>query len=172
VKYFLSGCLALLLLSGCELYGTVGGDDANIPGGLPHKLQGEWLSYQYDNPSDSYTITGTEITYNGGVAISPDYNYTGTIRYVSNYSSDSGLIIIEYTSKPSYTNNGGHNGNDFFALYYRNLKSKTMQMANTTLLGPNTCVDTATLDEAIKKFTRMNMGNYVDWGNVQPFVRQ
>jgi hypothetical protein len=169
MKYFLNTCMVLLLLSGCNLYGTVGGDDINISGGLPYKLQGEWLSYSYNNPSDGYIITDTEIAYNGGGAISPDFDYTGTIRFVSNYNSDSGLIIIEYTSRPSYT---GYNGNDFFAIYYRNLKANTMQMANTTIRPANTCPDTATLEEAVEKFTRMQMGNYVDWGVVQPFTRQ
>jgi hypothetical protein len=169
-KFLYAGLLAAVLaLSGCDLYGTVGGDDTNIPGGLPLQLQGEWLSFSYGNPSDSYTITGTEITYDDGSGGAWNMGYTGTIRFVSNYSSSSGLIVIEYTVRPTYA---GYNGNDFFAIYYRHLTTNTMQMANTTILGPNTCPDTATLDEAVKKFTRMTMGNYVDWSIVQSFEKQ
>jgi hypothetical protein len=160
---------AVLALSGCDLYGKVGGDDSNIPGGLPFQLQGEWLSFSYGNPSDSYTVTNAEIKYDDGGAGGGTMSYTGTIRFVSNYSSSSGVIIIEYTVRPAY---GGYNGNDFFAVYYRNVTANTMQMANTTVLGPNTCPDTETLDEAVKKFTRMRMGNYVDWSVVQPFEKQ
>ncbi|GHV18837.1 hypothetical protein FACS189493_8450 [Spirochaetia bacterium] len=155
----------VLVLSGCDIYGKVGGDDGNIPGGLPFQLQGKWRS----SPGDNYVITDTEITYDGGVGISGGTNYTGTIRFVSNYSPDSGLIIIEYTVKPAYS---GYNGKDFFAIYYKDLTANTMQMANATILGPNTCPDTATLEEAVEKFTRMQMGNYVDWSFVQPFTRQ
>jgi hypothetical protein len=160
---------AALVLSGCDLYGTVGGDDTNIAGALPYLLPGKWLSYSYGNPSDSYTITDTEITYDDGSGGAWSMGYTGTIRFVSNYSSSSGVIIIEYTRPPTYD---GYNGNDFFAIYYRNLTANTMQMANATILGPNTCPDTATLDEAVRKFTRMQMGNYINWSIVQPFEKQ
>jgi hypothetical protein len=161
---------AALAVSGCDLYGKVGGDDGNIPGGLPFQLQGKWRSYSYGNPSDGYTITDTEITYDDGSGGAWGMGYTGTIRFVSNYSSASGVIIIEYTIPPTYD---GYNGNDFFAIYYKELTATTMKMANTTLLNEgNTCPDTATLKEAVEKFTRMQMGNYVNWSFVQSFTRQ
>jgi hypothetical protein len=163
---FLPFFLGVLFFPRCELYGKVGGDDANIEGALPYLLQGEWryIPTSSGAPADSYVITGTALTYSygGGGA---DTDYAGDIRFVSNYSADSGLIIIEYTVKPSYS---GYNGNSFFAIYYRGLSSNSVQLANTTVLPAYTCPDTATLEEAKAKFTRMTMGNYVDWSVVQP----
>jgi hypothetical protein len=167
VSWWLKIVILVICLAGCELYGTVGGDNGNIPGALPYLLQGEWFFYSYGNPSDGYKITNTELWYDddglGGM------NYHGNIRFVSNYSSGAGVIIIEYLAGgyPTYTMNGGHNGNAFFAVYYRNLKADSVQLANATTLPLNTCPDTATLEEAIAQFTRMKAGNYVNWGTVQ-----
>jgi hypothetical protein len=159
----------ILLFSGCELYGKVGGDDTNIEGALPTLLRGEWryIPTTSGAPADGYIITGTTIKYGyeGGTT---DMDYEGTIKFVSNYSSCSGLIIIEYTTKPTYS---GHNGNDFFAIYYRIRSSNLIQMANTTTLPAYTCPDTSTLEEAKTKFTRMTIGNYVDWSVAMPQTR-
>jgi hypothetical protein len=159
----------LLLFSGCDLYGKVGGDDTNIQGALPDLLRGEWAYTPpgSDIPSEAYRISGDTISYGYGSGSSPT-DYTGTIRFVSNYSSDSGLIIIEYASPPSYTL---YNGLSFFAIYYRNLRPDTVQLANAINLADYSAPDTATLEEAVRKFTRMRMGNYVDWGVVQPQKR-
>jgi hypothetical protein len=156
----------ILLLAGCELYGKVGGDDTNIPGALPNLLQGEWayIPPGSDIPSEIYRISGDTISYGYGAGPSLT-DYTGTVRFVSNYSTDSGLIIIEYSIPPSYAQ---YNGFSFFAVYYRNLRSGTVQLANAIKLGDYSSPDTATLEEAVAKFTRMTMGNYVDWSIVQP----
>jgi hypothetical protein len=156
---------AILLFSGCELYGKVGGDDTNIEGALPDLLRGEWayIPPGSDIPSEVYRISGDTISYGYGSG-SSSTDYTGTIRFVSNYSSDSGLIIIEYSSPPSYAL---YNGLSFFAIYYRNLRSGTVQLANA--INPDySAPDTVTLEEAIGKFSRMRMGYYVNWGVVQP----
>jgi hypothetical protein len=160
---------ALLFFPGCELYGKVGGDDANIEGALPYLLQGEWAYIPTTSgaPSDGYVITSTTIEYSYRGART-DMDYKGEIRFVSNYNSNSGLIIIEYTKKPTYA---GYNGNDFFAIYYRIHSSNLMRMANTTTLPAYTCPDTATLEEAKAKFTRMTMGKYVDWSVAMPQTR-
>ena len=159
----------LLLLSGCELYGKIGGDDTNIQGALPELLRGEWVYAPpgSDIPSERYVIEEDTIQYGygGGDA---DTNYRGDIRFVSNYSTTSGVIIIEYTEAPHYEK---YNGNSFFGIYYRNLKSDTVQLANAINLGDMSAPDTATLEKAIAKFTRLQTGNYVDWGNVQPQKR-
>jgi hypothetical protein len=156
----------LLLFSGCDLYGKVGGDDTNIQGALPDLLRGEWayIPPGSDILSEAYRISGDTVSYGYGGGSSPT-DYTGTVRFVSNYSSDSGLIIIEYSSPPSYAL---YNGLSFFAIYYRNLRSDMVQLANAIDLGDYSSPDTATLEEAVAKFTRMTMGNYVDWGVVQP----
>jgi hypothetical protein len=159
----------IILFSGCELYGTVGGDDANIEGALPYLLQGEWAYIPQTSgaPADGYIITGTTVEYVYDKGSSPT-NYKGTIEFVSNYNSDSGLIIIKYTVRPTYT---AYNNKDYFAIYYRNLRSDSVQLANTTTLPDYTCADTATLEEAKAKFTRMTMGNYVSWSIVQSQTR-
>jgi hypothetical protein len=158
----------LLILAGCELYGRIGGDGANIQGTLPELLRGEWVYTPPGSgaPAERYFIEGDTIWYNGGGY--SEYDYEGTIEFVSNYSADSGVIIIEYARRPSYFN---YNDNPFTAIYYKNLKKDTVQMANVIKLGGNNCADTITLDEAIQKFTRLQTANFVDWSVVQPQTR-
>jgi hypothetical protein len=162
---FLSG--AALLFSGCELYGEVGGDGASIPGALPDLLHGRWayIPPGSDIPSEAYTVTGDTIEYGYGGINDVETGFKGVIRFVSNFSSDSGVIIIEYTVRPSYHL---YNNLGFFGIYYRNLKADTVQLANATNFPDYSAPDTATLEEAVAKFTRMRMGLYVDWGVVQP----
>jgi hypothetical protein len=158
---------AAILFSGCELYGTAGGDDANIEGALPSLLAGKWV-FPQESPDEIYTITGTTITYTS--ASDPRFGYEGAVEFVSNYKSDSGLIIIKYTAKPTFSK---YNGKDYFAIYYRNLKSDSVQLANTTVLPvpPSASPDVDSLDEAKAKFTRLTIGNYVDWSIVQSQIR-
>jgi hypothetical protein len=158
---------AVLLLSSCELYGKVGGDDTNIEGALPQQLQGEWA---YTPPgseiaSEVYVITAETIRYGYAGQNDIGTGFAGNIRFVSNYSSGSGVIIIEYTEKPSYDK---YNGLDFFGIYYRNLTAGSVQLANAIAFPDYSAPDTATLDEAVAKFTRMKMGLYVDWSVVNP----
>ena len=154
------------LLTGCELYGKVGGDDTNIQGALPERLRGEWVYTPPGSviPSEKYLIEENAIQYGYGGGES-DTNFEGKIRFVSNYSTDSGVIIIEYTECPHYEN---YNGNSFSAIYYRRLTGDTVQLANVIKLSSLGSADTVTLEEAIGKFTRLQMGSYVDWGVVQP----
>ena len=159
--------LLLLLLAGCELYGKVGGDDINFQGALPELLRGEWVFPWPGIPSERYIIEEDTIEYGYGGGDS-DTNYKGIIRFVSNYSMNSGIIIIEYTERPYYAS---YNGNPFFGIYYRNLKRDTVQLANAINPDGISAPDTATLEEAIGKFTRLNMGSYVNWGRVQPQTR-
>ena len=155
--------IPLLLFTGC--YGEVGEDDMNIPGTLPELLRGEWFYSQPGVPSRSerYIIDKDTVEYGYGGGES-EMDYAGNIRFVSNYSADSGVIIIEYTVPPTFQK---YNGNSFFGIYYRNLKNNTVQLANA-INADYSSPDTATLEEAIEKFTRLKMGNYVDWGVVQP----
>jgi hypothetical protein len=159
--------LAALVFSRCELYGKVGGDGANIEGALPWLLQGEWayIPPHSDRPSEVYTITAETISYGYAGEDNTGTNYAGKIRFVSNYSAGSGVIIIEYTEKPSYAL---YNGLPFFAVYYRNLNEDWVQLANAVNPDQQSAPDTATLEEAVAKFTRMNMGNFVSWPVVQP----
>jgi hypothetical protein len=172
-------CAVTLFFSGCDLYGTIGVDDVNKEGGLPPMLVGEWDYTQpgASDPAEVYTIAGspgTGYTIEYGYGSSPSStDYTGTAVFVSNYSSDSGVIIIKYdpAGKPAYSE---YNGNLFTAVYYRKLHATWVQLANVIALPtpPIVCADTATLEEAKAKFTRMKMGRYVDWSIVQPQRRQ
>jgi hypothetical protein len=161
----------IILFSGCELYGTVGGDDTNIEGALPSLFQGEWAYIPPSSgaSSEGYIINGDDIeyVYHGDDNIGTDFK--GKVVFVSNYSSTSGLIIIEYTVPPTYASY--HDDLLFCATYYRSLRSQSVQLANATTLPYNTCPDTATLAEAKAKFTRMTIGNYVDWSVVKPQTR-
>jgi hypothetical protein len=164
--FFSVGLLTFLFISGCELYGKIGTDDANIQGALPELLRGEWVYIQPGSsvPAERYVIEDNTVQYGYGGGES-DTNYKGTIRFVSNYNNTSGVIIIEYTERPSYPL---YNGNSFFGIYYRNLESDTAQLANSINLAAHySAPDTATLNEAIEKFTRLGMGSFVDWGVVQ-----
>ena len=174
LKVILLNFLLLLFLSNCELYGKVGGADINFQGALPELLRGEWVYIQPGSsaPAERYIIEANTIEYGYGSSsegsTESDTNYKGTIRFVSNYSTDSGVIIIEYTERPHYAL---YNGNSFFGIYYRNLKRDTVQLANAINPDHQSAPDTATLEEAIEKFTRLNMGSYVDWGVVMPQKR-
>jgi hypothetical protein len=44
----------------------------------------------------------------------------------------------------------------------------SVQLANATILPDYSAPDTATLEEAIGKFTRAKIGSYVDWSVVLP----
>jgi hypothetical protein len=162
---------AALFFSGCDLYGTAGGNDVNIPGSLPFLLRGKWVYVQPGNsvPAEQYTITGAAIEYGYGGGSSV-YDYAGAIAFVSNYDSGSGVIIIEYdpAKKPGYSR---YNNGNFGAVYYRNLQDDSVRLANAINLSDMSAPDTATLDEAVKKFTPMMMGVYINWGNVQPQKR-
>jgi hypothetical protein len=180
IGFFCIG-IFLFLFVGCELYGKVGGANVNLPGLLPEMLRGEW---SYTQPgatevAERYIIQKTTVTDNNNEDIEEDFiqygmdtktntNYKGIVRFVSNYSETSGVIIIEYTEKPSYA---FYNGNSFFGIYYRIIDNDTIQIANSINPDGLSAPDTATLNEAKEKFTRFNMGTYVNWGTVQPQKR-
>ena len=162
----------LLFLAGCDLYGKLGLDDTNIPGSLPDRLLGEWVFPASGMAAERYLIKKTganeyTIQYGYGGGASP-FDFKGIIRFVSNYNDSTGVIIIEYTEQPSYPL---YNGNSFLGIYYQKLRENTVQLANAINLGNYGSPDTAALDEAIEKFTRFKMRNFVDWGVVQPQTR-
>ena len=164
--------LFLLFITGCDLYGEAGEDDINVSGTLPETLVGEWIFPVVEFPSERYLIDAGAVQYGYGGssegATESVYDYKGNIRFVSNYSDTSGVIIVEYTDRPSYSK---YNGNSFFAIYYQNLKSETVQLANAINLSDLSAPDTETLEEAVEKFTLFKMGKFVNWGHVQPQTR-
>lgn len=164
-KKVLSAVLVLgflaAVMGGC---GTVGDDDTNYPGILPASLAGKWV-FDSDN---NYEIKGKTLKYVsmfGGT----DYGFEGIIEFVSNYSNRSGIIIYKYTTGIPEA------GKPYSGTYYQNLNSNTVQLANVwDLTAPGdwgASADTKTLEEAINKFTKGKMGNYVNWANVQPYKK-
>ena len=173
VKRFLTGGFVLLaiiaIITGCN---SDLEDDTNYPGVLPEGLTGKWV-FNVDDYYEVIPVDGQIGTLQyTSVWDGTDYGYEGIIRFISNYSESSGIIILEFTdgapdaSKP------------FTGIYYQNLNASTVKLANVINLKAvaegdyaNYCVDTETLEEAITKFTRGNSGKYVDWSNVIPYTK-
>ena len=157
------GFLAVVL--SCD--SNIADDDANVPGDLPETLRGEWVSIPPGSttPADYYVIEADTLQYVFDDPEWGNFGYKGNIRFVSNYSSSSGIIIIEYTQGVSDP------GKSFAGIYYRNLTNSTVQLANA--INPDySPADTATLNEAKTKFTRNKMDTYVSWGVVQPYTKK
>ena len=160
VKRVLFTGLVLVLLAGflggCK---TEPADDGvNKPGSLPNGLVGKWATAY-----DSFEITTGAIKYDDG---GYDYGYEGTIEFVSNYDSKSGLIIVKYTT-------GGNATKPYHAIYYLNFTTGTVELNNTsdsTVADYN--ADTATLEQAKEKFTKGSMGNYMDFSYSTPYTKQ
>ena len=153
--------MALVLFAAVSVSCSLDGkrdDDINTPGDLPNLLLGEWRA-----DLDGYSIKASTLRYIDDFG----FGYTGTISFVSNYGSDSGVIIVNYTVPPSV----GYNGNPYTAVYYRNLTGNAVQLANVIDLSDYSSADTTSLEEAKEKFTRSEMVNYVDWSLVSPFSK-
>lgn len=171
-RYALSLGLLLALLAACDLYGTVGMEDTNFPGTLPELLRGEWVFPEPATgapPADGYIIrTGEGDTLRYIDHSGAGFSFKGNIVFVSNWSGTSGVMIIRFIEYPDWD---GHNGNSYSAIFYRNLGTSSVQLANAIVLSDLSAPDTATLEEAIENFTRGRIGRYVDWGAVQPQTR-
>ena len=155
MKRFLFAGLVLFLLTalfgGCKLDGAE--DDVNQPGTLPGGLVGKWTTaYDYFEISKS---ANTEIVKydDGGYG----FGYEGIIKFVSNYDSKSGVIIIQYTTGAPDA------ARPFHAIYYLDFTGRTISLNNTfDATAADYNADAATLEEAAGKFTKGNMGNYID----------
>ena len=152
----------VVALGGCAADGIEEIDDTNYPGDLPTLLIGEW-----GFATETYTIEENSLEYVFLDEEWGDFGYKGEISFVSNYSPNSGVIIIRYTEFPPF----GDSTKPYTAFYYRNLGNNTVQLANVINQGDFSSADTATLEEAIAKFTRGQMGNFVDWSVVNPQIR-
>jgi hypothetical protein len=161
---FLGFCFLapFLFFFSCELYGDLGDNSGNTEGSLPALLTGTWSS-----GTDGYVISADTLSYDEGINGGMGYSYTGTIRYVSNFTPAAGIIIIEYTAPPFWTEPPG----SFFGVYYRNLTRTSVQLANS--INPDrSAPETRTLEEAAAKFTQAREGDFVNWGIVQSQRRQ
>ena len=147
VAVLISGFLTAALAS-C---GKLGYDDTNYPGELPEQLIGIWDS----DYSEVYDITAGNFNYDGGGF----GDFAGTIEFVSNYSANSGVIIIKYTSPPPTTEWYTYIPDyDYFGVYYRNLTAATVDLSNS--YDPDGVTETATKEAAMAKFTKSGMAIY------------
>ena len=137
-------------------------DEADHTADLPDGLIGIWASAH-----DRYIIRANNtFEYDAGW----DASFTGVIVSVSNFSSDSGVIIVRYTSPPTHNVWESDDpfyvsGHDYTGVYFRNLTSTTVQLANVINLSDWSSVDTRSRREAELKFTRDGANVFVGhWG--------
>jgi len=172
-RYFFAFLFLLLLaavLLGCN---SNLGDDQNDQGVMPDGLIGKWVfdsNNWYEIKAPVAPETKHSIIYTA-IFSHPewgdfDFSFEGVIEFVSNHSSSSGVLIVRYTKAAPDPNKL------FTGIYYNNLRNNTVQLANAWDLANETSADTATLDEAISKFTRDNAANFVNWTRVSPYNRQ
>ena len=165
-RRFLFASLVFVLLTaflaGCS---TDSEDDTNLQGALPNALIGKWVagfgdSYEFASAGATHTLKYDDSGFGMG--------YQGSIEFVSNYDSKSGVIIIKYTD-----NTNKNKQNPFHAIYYLNLASVTVELNSTwDATHEDYDADTTTLNEAINKFTRGNMGNYIDLAWSTTYTKQ
>jgi hypothetical protein len=159
-------CLTVCLFLACPTNSGGGGGNNNDDNKLNVNLIETWLSEYFDD----YTITASKLSYDDGFG--GGGSYTGTIRYVSNFTSTAGVIIIEYDAdkKPVYQDYDsswnpigdpyGPSG-DFIGIYYQNLNpGVSVQIGVAYIAGG---AEKATLDAAKAVFTAGNEGDYMSY---------
>ena len=152
-------CLSTaLLVTGCK---TDDGGDPVVQ--LDANLIGIWASTY----GDAYTITDNYLSYGYDA---DSISYAGTIKRASQFTSDAGVIIIEYDAdhKPTYYDSFENYGDpdhivelkgNFIGIYYKDLKpGVSVSMGGAYIDGG---AEEATLDAAIKAFIMGNEGKYI-----------
>jgi len=178
-KFLSVGFVLLVMvavLGGCSLNDNDFVDDNKLNSGLVGTWRDYWGSGLDD--FDGYIITETHLTYGFGDFIA----YKGTIRYVSNFSASTGVIIIEYDEGYeatyveydedwNYVDTHDCIGN-FVGIYFKNLKSgSSVEMSQAINIANNLGAEKLTLEAAKAAFTSGNSGNYVSfWGG--PYLKQ
>ena len=153
-------CLpAALVFTGCKI------DGPNDPVyGLDSNLIGTWVS-EFD---ESYAITAASLVYDDGFG----RGFAGTIRHVSRFTGNTGVIIIEYEAGreqtyPIYNSDWeiiGHNKHrgNFAGIYYENLKPGiSVEMGNAVNLEDFSGAEETTLETAKAAFTSGRKGDYI-----------
>jgi len=114
---------------------------------------GEWT----DDYGSSYTITNTSVVYDDGFGYG---DFTGTILGTSNFSADSGVLIIKITSS-----NVGYTVDKFTGVYYKDYTASHVYLANP-IDESYAPIEKDTLAEAKNTFTVDNVGTHVtEWGS-------
>jgi hypothetical protein len=129
--------------------------------GVMNDFVGAWDS----GTGDDYIITENTLTYNGYYS---SFSFAGNIKAVIPANQFKGVIIVEYTTPPTGVSN------NFMGIYYQNFyptdQTPNVQLANAYDASETT--ETATLSEALVKFTNGAVEDYVTWGLVVPQKKQ
>jgi hypothetical protein len=109
------------------------------------------------------------------------FAYIGIVRAINIFNGNKkrGAVIIEYLQggAPQWAADIKDGQRPFFGIYYRELNSDCIQMANAVDLaalyrGKKYYTETTTLDEAIAKNTVENEAEFISWGVVIPQDRE
>ncbi|WP_461246511.1 hypothetical protein [Treponema sp. R6D11] len=155
--------LLMLLFAGCEEEP----EPTNPIEQFDTRLVGTWTCNS-SGYIDGYIITSNHITYANGNTLE-NITSAGTIKYTSQFTSDSGVIIIEYDSdhKASYsdwTQNPPTSlplKGDFIGIYYKNLvPGVSVDIGGAYVDGG---AEEATLANAKAAFTVDNEGTYMSY---------
>ena len=161
-----SVCLfAALLFTACSTDGDDGGAD-----GLDPRLVGSWAS-SFD---EKYTITQNNLSYESEYS-----SWGGRIVHAASFNDNTGVLIIRYDAgkKQQWTNWDTMEditpaGKDFYGIYFRQLTANSVILSNTSdqanNWGPS---ETATLADAISRFSFDNMPDWIDLGFAAPYSR-
>jgi hypothetical protein len=127
------------LFSSCDWNGGGDGDAG---------LVGNWSS-----GADGYEITGETMKYISDYG----FGFTAAIREIIEYDGTSGVIIVEYTVRPTaYTPPGNFQG-----VFYRDLRANSVKLGSAyDAARPGNPVEVTTLEAAKAKFKRDNLALY------------
>jgi hypothetical protein len=122
-------------------------------------LVGVWTS-----PYDGWTITSdgetATVTYDDG---GYGYDFAGTIASVTNFTANSGVLIIQFTHVGA--GYGGTVGK-YEGIYFSDLSGTFVNMAQAAAPVTYAVPETDTLAEAETRFTLAGMTSYVtSWGS-------
>ncbi|GHV03172.1 hypothetical protein FACS189485_05610 [Spirochaetia bacterium] len=130
-----------------------------------HKLNSGLIGI-WSYGSDAYTINADTLVYTStyeGVTT----GFTSSIEYIYNFSETAGVIIVEYTTKPTYYDydaswnpiNPHEPEGSFIGIYFRNLTAATVKLGSAYEADFSE-VEVATLAEAKEKFKPANISLY------------
>jgi hypothetical protein len=163
--------IATLFLAGCNTGMGYDIDEATPDPAVRSVLDdpdiyGTWR-YDYNYTSDNVQYTGYEqyviatgtLAYTFYDELYGDYgSFTASIaEVVYNEDSDSGVIIIQYVNPPT------EDEAPFNAVYFDNLTTTTVQLANAVNLSDYSSSAVGTLTEAQNNFTWANVDDYINW---------
>jgi len=160
-KFFVIFILLAGFLISCD---SGSGTSLPAPGNLvPNALLGRWVDPRFDDGYEIIRQAGRDLIKQfspamewEGEIVSPAVDKEGIVHAHTSFSSQAGVIIVEWTVNPPVP------ARPFSAVYYQNLIPGTqVEMATVIVLGSWESADTATLEEAKQKFILDTRGNFI-----------